>query len=50
MNETKWGECRICKQKQILQSVIGSLRGQVWAGWVCCRCLEELQKKDGGQK
>ena len=46
MTETRWGECRICKQVRMLQSVIGQHTGEFWAGWVCQDCLNKLQEKD----
>ena len=45
--ETKFGECKICKEKNILQSVIASYKNSVWCGWICNKCYKELvNKKD----
>lgn len=45
-NETRFGECRICKQKKLLQSVIGSYKGELWAGWICSDCYRMFMEGD----
>ena len=47
MLETRWGECKICKQVKLLYSVIGKCNGELWAGWICSDCLEKQHEKDG---
>lgn len=41
--ERRFGECKICGEKRLLNSVIASYRGQLWAGWICGECFRKAR-------
>lgn len=49
-NERKFDTCPCCKEKKLLDSVIGAYNGKLWAGWLCHDCLRDIQKKNQEKK
>ena len=44
-DEKRFGVCNVCKQERMLESVLGSYKGQPVAAWMCHRCYVEIRDK-----
>ena len=49
-DERKYGTCPVCGERRMLESVLGSYKGQPCAAWMCDRCYVEIRDKQRKEK